>query len=420
MNFESKDIKAENIKKIEEIFPSCITEIKDQDGNLSKAIDFEALKQILSGNLAEGIERYEFTWPGKNESILEANRPIKKTLRPCKEESKNWDRTENLYIEGDNLDALKLLQESYLGKVKMIYIDPPYNLGSDYIYNDDFSCEINEYFDNTDQLDDEGNRLFKNTEINGRFHSDWCSMIYPRLMLARNLLSDDGAIYISIDNNEQANLKKICDEIFGQENILIDMVVNKASQIATENIIRKHEYVLVYSKNISCFTLGDNFKYTISRGTIGNENQTMPIIEFPAGLRCYGLDDGVYETTRKLEDSKENIENLTKIKVENGLLKENIKLKARWRSSNDMRNFFNNDCKPTKAKINGDIIEIYFESDRFNPQIKKRVREKIDSYYLENKRGSKFLEELEINFFQNPKDVNLIKNYVKSLPKKIL
>lgn len=256
MNFESKDIKAENIKKIEEIFPSCITEIKDQDGNLSKAIDFEALKQILSGDLAEGIERYEFTWPGKNESILEANRPIKKTLRPCKEESKNWDRTENLYIEGDNLDALKLLQESYLGKVKMIYIDPPYNTGSDFIYDDDFKEDRDDYVEDTDQVDDEGNRFFKNTETNGRFHSDWCSMIYPRLTLARNLLSEDGVIFISIDDNEQANLNLICDEVFGEKNKMGQITIETANGVfgtrasaLNTKLVKVKDYVLCYSKS---------------------------------------------------------------------------------------------------------------------------------------------------------------------------
>lgn len=251
MNFESKDIKAENIKKIEEIFPSCITEIKNQDGNLSKVIDFEALKQILSGNLAEGIERYEFTWPGKNESILEGNRPIKKTLRPCKEESKNWDRTENLYIEGDNLDALKLLQESYLGKVKMIYIDPPYNTGSDFIYDDDFKEDRDDYVEDTDQVDDEGNRLFKNTETNGRFHSDWCSMIYPRLMLARNLLSEAGVIFISIDDNELYNLKKCCDEIFNSSNFIGTLSVenNPKGRKNSAFISVSSEYCLIYAKH---------------------------------------------------------------------------------------------------------------------------------------------------------------------------
>lgn len=254
MNFESKDIKTENIKKIEEIFPSCITEIKDKDGKLSKAIDFEALKQILSGNLAEGIERYEFTWPGKNESILEANRPIKKTLRPCKEESKNWDITENLYIEGDNLDALKLLQESYLGKVKMIYIDPPYNTGSDFIYDDDFKEDRDDYVENTDQVDEEGNRFFQNTETNGRFHSDWCSMIYPRLILARNLLSEDGVIFISIDDNEHANLKKICDEIFGEDNIVSDgAVIVKTEGRRYGGFAKTHDYFYSYAKSLKKF-----------------------------------------------------------------------------------------------------------------------------------------------------------------------
>lgn len=194
-------------------------------------------------------EHYEFTWVGKRASIAEANKPIRKTLRPCKEESKNWDTTENLYIEGDNLDVLKLLQESYLGKVKMIYIDPPYNTGNDFIYKDDFSQTVEEYEQAKGTFDDEGNRLFKNSDTNGRFHSDWCSMIYPRLMLARNLLSDDGVIFISIDDNEQENLKKICDEVFGENNFLGNIIHKTATDNNPGQIKVEHEYMLFYCKD---------------------------------------------------------------------------------------------------------------------------------------------------------------------------
>ena len=207
--FETPDMTQKNIDKISQLFPNCITEAKDENGNLKKAVNFELLQQMLSDEIADKDEAYEFTWVGKNAAIVEANKPIRKTLRPCKEESVDWDTTENLYIEGDNLEVLKLLQESYLGKVKMIYIDPPYNTGNDFIYKDDFSSDNDEYAEESGQLDDEGNRLFKNTDSNGRFHSDWCSMIYSRLLLARNLLTDDGVIFISIDDNEQDNLKKI-------------------------------------------------------------------------------------------------------------------------------------------------------------------------------------------------------------------
>ena len=203
MRVESVDMTAQNIEKIGALFPNCITENVDEYGKPKKAINFELLKQMMSGDVIEGSEAYEFTWVGKKAAIVEANKPIRKTLRPCKEESVNWDTTENLYIEGDNLEVLKLLQESYLGAVKMIYIDPPYNTGNDFIYRDDFKHSADDYEEELGVYDDDGNRMFKNTDSNGRFHSDWCSMIYSRLLLARNLLAVDGAIFISIDDNEQ-------------------------------------------------------------------------------------------------------------------------------------------------------------------------------------------------------------------------
>ena len=209
MRMESVDMTAQNIDKIGAIFPNCITETVDENGKPKKAINFELLKQMLSGDVLEGNEAYEFTWVGKKAAIVEANKAIRKTLRPCVEESKDWDTTENLYIEGDNLEVMKLLQESYLGAVKMIYIDPPYNTGNDFIYRDDFTQGQEEYAEDAGVVDDEGNRLFKNTDTNGRFHSDWCSMIYSRLMLSRNLLNDAGVIFISIDENEVNTLKSI-------------------------------------------------------------------------------------------------------------------------------------------------------------------------------------------------------------------
>lgn len=257
MKMESVDITAQNIEKIGALFPNCITETADKNGKLKKAINFDMLKQMLSDEVAEGDEAYEFTWVGKKEAIVEANKPIRKTLRPCPEESVNWDTTENLYIEGDNLGVLKLLQESYLGKVKMIYIDPPYNTGNDFIYNDDFKMTGEEYADESGEIDEDGNRMFKNTDSNGRFHSDWCSMIYSRLMLARNLLSDDGVIFISIDDNEQANLKEICDEVFGAENFSCLLCV-KMSHLSGMKMSHKDkkipkikEFVYMYVKNIN-------------------------------------------------------------------------------------------------------------------------------------------------------------------------
>ena len=250
MKMESANITDMNIEKIAALFPNCITETADENGKLKKAINFDMLRAMLSEDIAEGDEAYEFTWVGKKAAIAEANRPIRKTLRPCVEESVNWDSTENLYIEGDNLEVLKLLQESYLGKVKMIYIDPPYNTGNDFIYRDDFAVSADDYAEESGQLDEDGNRLFKNTDSNGRFHSDWCSMIYSRLMLARNLLSDDGVIFISIDDHEQENLRKMCDEIFGKEyfQALISYVRKTSGKQDSTNFMKSTEFILVYSK----------------------------------------------------------------------------------------------------------------------------------------------------------------------------
>ncbi len=235
MKFESPDMTAQNIDRIAALFPNCVTEMLDEEHSTpekkvyKRAINFELLKQMLSPDVVDGDERYEFTWVGKEGGNCRSNKPIRKTLRPCIEESKDWDTTENLYIEGDNLEVLKLLQESYLGKVKMIYIDPPYNTGNDFIYADDFMRSQEEENEQMGICDEEG-RLFKNTDTNGRFHSDWCSMIYSRLMLAKNLLTDDGVIFISsIDDNEVDNLKKICDEVFGAVNFVATFPLEKTN-----------------------------------------------------------------------------------------------------------------------------------------------------------------------------------------------
>lgn len=256
MKMESADIRQKNIDKIAELFPSAITEKLDEKESTSdrkvykKAINFETLRQLLSEEEISGDEAYEFTWVGKKRAIIEANTPIRKTLRPCKDESKNWDSTENLYIEGDNLEVLKLLQESYLGKVKMIYIDPPYNTGSDFIYKDNFKITANDYESELGLQDEEDNRLFKNTDTNGRFHSDWCSMIYSRLILARNLLKNDGVIYISIDDNEVDNMKKICNEIFGEKSHVTDIIWQKKTGASdAKGIATITENILVYIKD---------------------------------------------------------------------------------------------------------------------------------------------------------------------------
>lgn len=253
MRMESLDGSQLNVEKIAALFPNCVTEAKGVDGKLKKAVNFELLRQMLSGDVIEGDEAYEFTWVGKKASIVEANKPIRKTLRPCPEESIDWDSTENLYIEGDNLDVLKLLQESYLAAIKVIYIDPPYNTGSDFVYRDDFAMRQEDYDEQSGALDENDNRLFKNTDSNGRFHSDWCSMIYSRLLLSRNLLSEDGVIFISIDDHEQANMKKICDEIFGEDNFLAQVVWERAYSPVNlkKHFSESHDYILCYAKNIT-------------------------------------------------------------------------------------------------------------------------------------------------------------------------
>jgi adenine-specific DNA-methyltransferase len=242
----------ENVKKIAGLFPNCVTERKNEKGEVELAVDFDMLRQELSSVVVEGNEeRYQFTWPDKKKSILLANAPIAKTLRPCREESVNFDTTENLYIEGDNLEVLKLLQETYLGKIKMIYIDPPYNTGNDFVYEDDFAQSADEYLANSGQFDEEGNRLFANTESNGRFHTDWLNMIYPRLKLAKDLLADDGVIFISIDDGEADNLRKACNDVFGESNFVADLTVvnNLKGRNDKKYIARANERLLMFVKS---------------------------------------------------------------------------------------------------------------------------------------------------------------------------
>lgn len=297
-------------------------------------------------------------------------------------------------IIGDNFPALQNLLIEYRGRINVIYIDPPYG------------------------KDSMGEFARTNYE-NAISRDNLLSMLFPRLMLARELLAPDGVIFCSIDDRNQAYVKCLFDEVFGERNFLSCIVINRPSEIASNYVISKHEYALAFCKDSDKYTLRVNEKFTISRGTVGNENQTMPIIEFPAGLRCIGIPDGVYQSTRKIEESKENIENFTPIIVEDGKLYQPIKLKARWRSSNDMRNFFKNNCQPTKAKINGVITEIYFDNDRFNPQIKKQTYEKIPSLFLENKKGGTVLEKLNLTF-DFPKSIELVTFLLDFAPKDAL
>lgn len=264
MKMHSPNLTQENIARIRELFPGCVAEAQSEDGKPKLAVDFDQLRQELSESIVEGPqERYHLNWPGKREALLTANAPIARTLRPCREESVDFDTTKNLFIEGDNLEALKLLQETYLSKVKMIYIDPPYNTGNDFIYEDDFSENSDEFLKRSNQKDEEGNRLIANTEANGRFHSDWLSMMYPRLKLARNLLSDDGVIFISIDDHEVHSLMRVCSEIFGEENFIAQLAVqlNPRGRHLDKFVAKTHESILIFVKD----AMNENAIYGIEK-----------------------------------------------------------------------------------------------------------------------------------------------------------
>ena len=258
LKMQTADGVQDNISRIAELFPECITEVSDQMGGVKLSVDFDKLRQLLSSDIVEGNEeRYQFTWPDKRKAILAANAPINATLRPSPEESVDFDTTQNLYIEGDNLDVLKCLKETYLHKVKMIYIDPPYNTGNDFVYEDDFAESAAEYLANSGQFDEQGNRLVTNTESNGRFHTDWLNMIYPRLKVARDLLTEDGVIFISIDDNEVENLKKVCNEIFGEQNFVGNIIWQSRTSISNDDeISTNHNHTIIFSKNREKLSFG--------------------------------------------------------------------------------------------------------------------------------------------------------------------
>lgn len=330
LNMMSKDGVQENIEKIKTLFPNAVTEVL-RDGKPVLAVDFDVLKQEMSSVLIDDKEeRYQFTWPDKKKSVLLANTPVSATLRPCKEESVDFDNTENLYIEGDNLDVLKLLQETYLGKIKMIYIDPPYNTGNDFVYEDDFTADSADYLANSGQYDEQGNRLFQNTESNGRFHTDWLNMIYPRLKHARDLLSDDGVIFISIDDNEQANLKKLCDEVFGEDNCLGTIVWRKKRKgsFLSKGIINVIEYLLVYIKNSNIFLglYGGEADSSESQPIIKRTNK-ISVLHIPANVVDTKLPDGIYKSST-YGDEINPVELLSDIQVENGKIITAFDIKA--------------------------------------------------------------------------------------------
>lgn len=346
LKMHTPNLADENYKKLAALFPNAVTEAKNEDGEVIRAIDAEVLRQEISAAVVEGPqERYQFTWPDKKKSVVLANQPIAKTLRLDRAKSVGRDGTpgnvdtENIYIEGDNLDALKLLQETYLGKVKMIYIDPPYNTGSDFIYEDDFSQETEEYLGNSGQYDEEGNRLVQNTESNGRFHTDWLNMLYPRLKIAKDFLTDDGVIFISIDDNEQQNMKKICDEIFGRQNFVAQLVWEKKKKgsFLSKAITNIKEYIIVYCKN--------NIKFEGLIGEINDSTETYPCINavnkrelrtIPAGIeskykeRNYFMPKG-----SEISDTTMSIVLHSDLVIKNGVLAETLVLEGNWRYSQE-------------------------------------------------------------------------------------
>ena len=336
LKMQSLDVIGSNIDKIARMFPQCMTEYKYKAGKTVLGIDFEKLRDELSVDVIdEGEERYQFTWPDKKAHAHLANTPTTKTLRPCREESVDFDHTQNLYIEGDNLDVLKVLRETYLGKVKMIYIDPPYNTGNDFVYNDDFSQDADEYQENSGQLDEEGNRLVQNTESNGRFHTDWLNMIYPRLKVAKDLLSDDGVIFISIDDNEQANLKKVCDEVFGESNFVANLIWEKKKKpsFLNSNLGTKTDYILCYSKDRTYLgALSVDFTEKGKKYPINNAGNSLTDLTFPPNSVKFNMNDGI---VRKQDMSEGNIKTilLNDFLIENHHNKEAFTLRGEWRYS---------------------------------------------------------------------------------------
>lgn len=328
----------ENFKKLAEMFPNAVTETINENGEVVRAIDKDVLMQEISCTVVDGNEeRYQFTWPDKKKSVLLANAPINKTLRPCREESVDFDSTENLYIEGDNLEVLKLLQETYLGKIKMIYIDPPYNTGNDFVYEDDFAQSTDEYLANSGQFDEDGNRMVQNTESNGRFHTDWLNMIYPRLRIAKNLLAGNGVIFISIDDNEIENMKKLCHEVYGATSFVAQLVWEKKKKgsFLSKSITNVKEYILVYCKNI------DGFEGLI--GEINDEEETYPCINavnkrelrtIPAGIESkYRDKDFFMPKGSEISDTTMSIVLHSDLVIKNGVLAEELTLEGNWRYS---------------------------------------------------------------------------------------
>ncbi|HBD7328263.1 site-specific DNA-methyltransferase [Legionella pneumophila] len=405
----SKDITEENIEKISALFPNCITEATDEQGRLRKKIDFDLLRQELSREIVEGPqERYQLNWPGKRQALLTANAPIAKTLRPCREESVDFDNTQNLFIEGDNLDALKILQETYLGKVKMIYIDPPYNTGKDFVYADNFYDSVDSYLIHSGQMDVEGRKQVTNLESNGRFHSVWLSMMFSRLKLARNFLKDDGIIFISIDNNELNNLQKICSEIFGEENF-VSLLIWRNGGTAASQFTEEHEYILCFAKNKK--SLGF-FKYSgssvISDRSIKKPSIKNPVtsIRFPAGID-FESEDKIFPNYFGENEPVKIVSGIFESK--NNKLANEVEIEAAWTMKEMILKWLNGEevYDQKGQKLN----RFYFKSNGVlqYEKTKGTTHPKSIIEGFSTKQGSNQLIELfGENYFSFPKPVNLI------------
>lgn len=415
LKMHSPNLTQDNIARIRDLFPGCVTEAKGEDGTVKLAVDFDQLRQELAESIVEGPqERYHLNWPGKREALLAANAPIAKTLRPCREESVEFDTTKNLFIEGDNLDALKLLQETYLGKVKMIYIDPPYNTGSDFIYCDNFAVDAETYKAQSNQEDDAGNRLVANTEANGRFHSAWLSMIYVRLRLARNLLRDDGVIFISIDDYESSSLKKICDEIFGPQNFICSLIWNKQHSQQQGLFKKYHEYVLLYAKDASAHSNISGGDGVIDAGALKKISKANPASEFtfPAGVR-FEAGDG-FELTGTFGESEQVSVLNGRFVAKGGVTTEAVTLSAGWTQKEQMKAYFEGkDVIDSKGQK---VLEFYFSS---SGKLKcRKERSKITpptllpTYGMVSEQTAYLTSLFGKPVFDNPKPVQMIRDFV--------
>lgn len=421
LKMQTPDITEQNIEQIEKLFPHVITEIKDDTGKPKKAIDFDLLKQCLVDVLVEDEnERYRLDWPGKKAALLKANTPITKTLRPCREESVNFDTTENLYIEGDNFEVLKILQESYLGKVKMIDIDPPYNTGKNFIYKDKFTISKEDYEEEIGAIDEDGGKLFKNTDSNGRFHSDWLSMMYERLIVARDMLRDDGVIFIHIDDNEVHNLRKICDEIFGEENFLVNFSWRTDGNFDNQAKFKRcHEYILGFAKDEQYFifppVIDPNVPKTSKlykpevRNTIVKNGPKNPIssVTLPVGFPA-DIIKGIIRQRSNLWPHY-----LSDAKIEEGRLTNEVEVLSGWSSKDLLLNFISNNC--------GSILDNKGQETRFVISetgaieiIKKRSE--LQSHVISSlfnlggpQKASIEIQAIDVKFDDYPKPLSLIK-----------